>query len=142
MHLKTTRMSGLRRNLNALLHDELALFGGVTAHPKRKMSLTKPLELQLTSWMLDRLTVTWVVHPAPSSVESQIINDVLPPLNSDFAHRGTYWVHTDRLRREVHAAAVAAGQARGFKPKWSKTDRATSPDSNNGCESEDQCQRR
>lgn len=114
MHLESTRMSGFRRNLLSLLHAELNLFPGVIAHPKRKMSLDEPYESELTGWMSQNLLVTWVEHSAPRDVERDVIDAVLPPLNSDFAHRGGYWVHTDRVRAELHAAAMAAGQARGF----------------------------
>jgi hypothetical protein len=106
MHLKNTRVSGLRRNLASLLVDELKLSGGVIAQPKKKFSLSVECESVLTSWMVKRLTVTWVTHLSPGTVERDIVDDLLPPLNSTFAHKGDYWRHTAQLRAALHAEAA------------------------------------
>jgi len=107
MHLQSTRMSGLRRNLTPLLVDKLGLLDGAIAFPKRKFSLSAEKEIALTGWMLENLSVTWVLDPAPSRVEAILIDNLLPPLNSQYAHRGEYWSHTDRLRADFHRAARA-----------------------------------
>lgn len=111
MHLKRTRVSGLRRNLVTLLADSLDLHDGIVAHPNRKFSLRPVEEARLSDWMNEHLRLTWVVHPSPGDVERAIVDHLLPPLNSDFAHRGAYWKHTDRLRQSIHAAALERAAA-------------------------------
>jgi hypothetical protein len=107
MHLRSTRFSGLRRTLAALLLEELQLLPGVTATKGLKFSLSEPYESRLTQWMLSNLTVTWVVHHDPASIEAEIIRELVPPLNGTFAHSGPYWSHTAQLRSDTHAAALA-----------------------------------
>lgn len=104
MHLKRTRVSGLRRSLFALLRDELDLVPGVLPARGGMFGLAKDLEPRLTDWMLDHLLVTWVIHDAPSEVESEIISEELPPLNYDHATHGPYAARMRQLRAELRAA--------------------------------------
>jgi hypothetical protein len=38
-------------------------------------------EVRLTAWMHENLRVTWVVLDSPGTVETQLIRELLPPLN-------------------------------------------------------------
>ena len=98
MHLKRTRMSGLRRSLAALLRDELALTSQVVAARGGMFGLTPTADAALTNWMLQHLRVTWVAHPEPSTVEGPIVGTELPPLNYEHATRGPYAAHMRGLR--------------------------------------------
>ena len=104
MHLKRTRVSGLRRSLSALLRDELDLAAGVQPARGGMFGLAKDLEPRLTEWMLAHLLVTWVAHDAPGEVEREIISDELPPLNYDHATHGPYAARMRVLRADLRAA--------------------------------------
>ena len=106
MHLKRTRVSGLRRSLSALLWNELDLVAGVLPARGGMFGLTKDVEPRLTEWMLDHLFVTWVIHDAPGEVESDIISEELPPLNYDHATHGPYAAHMRKLRAKLRAAGL------------------------------------
>lgn len=103
MHLKRTRMSGLRRSLAALLRDELARSSKVVAARGGMFGLTPAADVELTNWMLQHLRVTWVTHPAPSAVERDIVGAELPPLNYDHATHGPYAAHMRALRAGLRA---------------------------------------
>ena len=111
MHLASTRMSTVRRSLAALLFEELGLLAGLTVSGKGKFSLAPVQEKRLTEWMLEHLTVTWVVHVAPQDVEKQIVGDLLAPFNDIYAHPGPYWQHMRALRSEVSARAAVRLQS-------------------------------
>lgn len=106
MHLKRTRVSGLRRSLSALLWNELDLVPGVLPARGGMFGLAKDLEPRLTDWMLDHLSVTWVIHDEPTQVESEIISAELPPLNYDHATHGPYAAHMRQLRAKLRAAGL------------------------------------
>ena len=93
MHLTSTRVSTVRRNLVALLHDELDLLPGAKSDPRRrtKFGLAPDREERLTEWMEANLSVTWVVTPDAGLIESAVIEDLLSPLNDIYAHSGPYW---------------------------------------------------
>lgn len=103
MHLKRTRMSGLRRSLAALLRDDLGLSSQVAATRGGMFGLTPAADATLTNWMLRHLNVTWVAHLAPSTVEGQIVAAELPPLNYEHATRGPYAAHMRALRAEFRS---------------------------------------
>lgn len=105
MHLKTTRMSTLRRNLTLLLVDELPLRDGLVAKPKKKLSQSNEGERVLTAWMLENLSVTWVELETPGAYESTVIGGLLPPFNDTFAHAGPYWRPMKALRERVWSSA-------------------------------------
>ncbi|MET4639587.1 GIY-YIG nuclease family protein [Mycetocola sp. 2940] len=106
-HMVSTRRSGLRRSLAALLHEELDLRPGVIAHPKGKFDLMPTRETKLTDWMLDNgLRVTWVTHDAPVLVEKLIIRNLLSPLNYTHATGSPYRASMRRLRVELRTAAL------------------------------------
>lgn len=105
MHLKTTRMSTLRRSLAALLWKELDLLPGITDRGAGKFSIAPAQEQHLTEWMLTNLRVTWVTHDSPGTVEKPIIFDVLPPFNDRFAHHGGYYKAMSDLRNALRQAA-------------------------------------
>lgn len=105
MHLKSTRMSTLRRSLAALLWEELDLLPGVIDKGAGKFTVAPAQEQQLTGWMLANLRVTWVTHHDPGTVEEQIVRAVLPPLNDRFAHHGGYYKPMSDLRIELRRAA-------------------------------------
>jgi hypothetical protein len=107
MHLKRTRMSGLRRSLAALLRDELSLSTRVVPARGGMFGLTPAADAALTDWMLRHLSVTWIAHPAPSTVEGQIVAAELPPLNYEHATRGPYAAHMRRLRADLRALGFA-----------------------------------
>ena len=106
MHLKRTRVSGLRRSLSALLRDELDLAPSVLPARGGMFGLAVDVEPRLTEWMLGHLLVTWVVHEAPGQVEPEIIADELPPLNYDHATRGPYAARMRLLRADLRTAGV------------------------------------
>ncbi|PPG60268.1 hypothetical protein C5C57_05560 [Rathayibacter sp. AY1C5] len=106
MHLKTTRMSTLRRSLVALLVDELELRDQVAPGPGQKFGLTAEGDSLLTHWIASNLNVTWHETPAPGTHERLIVGDLVPPLNDHFAHEGPYWVAMRDLRSEVRARAA------------------------------------
>jgi len=107
MHLKRTRMSGLRRSLAALLRDELGLSSQVVAARGGMFGLTSAGEAALTGWMLEHLRVTWVAHPEPSSVERAIVAAELPPLNYDHATHGPYAARMRALRSDFRSMGIA-----------------------------------
>lgn len=113
MHLKRTRMSGLRRSLAALLRDELELSSQVVAARGGMFGLTPAANAALTDWMLRHLSVTWVVHPKPSDVEGSIVGFELPPLNYDHATHGPYAARMRALRADTRSQAP--GQLSGLR---------------------------
>lgn len=105
MHLKTTRMSTLRRSLSALLRDELDLLADVRPAAAGKYGLAQPSEDRLTAWILDHLQVTWVEHPAPQLVERDVVRAEAPPLNYDFATAGPYAKPLQLIRAQLRSDA-------------------------------------
>lgn len=101
MHLKTTRMSTLRRSLVALLVDELELRDQIVPGPGQKFGLTAEGDSLLTHWIASNLNVTWHETPEPGTHERQIVGDLMPPLNDVFAHEGPYWLAMRELRVAV-----------------------------------------
>jgi hypothetical protein len=103
MHLKSTRVSTIRRSLTALLHGELGLLPGATPDPRRrtKYRLTPQNEVNLTRWIESHLTVTWVMMDDPGAIEKTVVGDLLSPLNDEFAHHGPYWQPMSRARDAV-----------------------------------------
>jgi len=88
MHLSTTRFSTLRRNLCALLVDELDLAYGIDLKPRAKFALAEPAESRLTSWIEEHLELTWTTQIQPAQVEAQVVGSLLPPFNDTWAHGG------------------------------------------------------
>jgi hypothetical protein len=107
MHLKRTRMSGLRRSLSALLRDELGLVSQVVAARGGMFSLTPAADAALTDWMLRHLRVTWISHPVPSAIEGPIVGAELPPLNYDYATHGPYARPMRALRADLRVLGIA-----------------------------------
>jgi hypothetical protein len=107
MHLKRTRMSGLRRSLSALLRDELGLDSQVVAARGGMFGLTPAADAALTDWMLLHLRVTWIAHPEPRRVESAIVRAELPPLNYDHATHGPYASRVSGLRADLRSQSSA-----------------------------------
>lgn len=108
MHLKRTRMSGLRRSLAALLRDELELSSQVVTARGGMFGLTPTADAALTNWMLQHLHVTWIAHPAPSAVEGLIVGSEPPPLNYDHATHGPYAARMRALRAGLRALGSPA----------------------------------
>jgi hypothetical protein len=110
MHLSTTRMSTLRRNLCALLVDELELTHYVELKPRAKFALAEPAESRLTSWIEEHLELTWAAHVQPAQVEARVVGSLLPPFNDKWAHGGPYWPHmaAARVRLRTAVAEVAS----------------------------------
>ncbi|MCJ1699953.1 hypothetical protein MT356_09480 [Rathayibacter festucae] len=104
MHLKTTRMSTLRRSLVALLVDELELRDQIVPGPGQKFELTAEGDSLLSFWMANNLHVTWHETPEPGTNERLIVGDLMPPLNDVFAHDGPYWVAVRELRTAARAS--------------------------------------
>jgi len=52
------------------------------------VTLEKPSEELLTTWMRQGLSVTWTPYPDPKSVERALIERMKPPLDVD--HNGTH----------------------------------------------------
>jgi hypothetical protein len=104
MHLSTTRMSTLRRNLCALLVDELELAAYIQLKPRAKFTLAEPAESRLTSWIEEHLELTWAVHVQPAQVEAQVVGSLLPPFNDKWAHAGPYWRHMAAARTRLRTA--------------------------------------
>lgn len=113
MHLKRTRMSGLRRSLAALLRDELELSSQVIVARGGMFGLTPAADAALTDWMLRHLSVTWVALPHPSAVEGAIVGAELPPINYDHATHGPYAARMRALRTDLRAQAP--GQLSGIR---------------------------
>ena len=53
-----------------------------------RVTLEKPSEELLTTWMRQGLSVTWTPYPDPKSVERALIERMKPPLDVD--HNGTH----------------------------------------------------
>ena len=104
MHLKTTRMSTLRRSLVALLVDELELLDQIVPGPGQKFGLTAEGDSLLSFWMGNNLNLTWHETQEPGTHERLIVGDLMPPLNDVFAHDGPYWVAMRELRASVRAS--------------------------------------
>ncbi|WP_413228211.1 GIY-YIG nuclease family protein [Clavibacter zhangzhiyongii] len=107
MHLKRTRVSGLRRSVAALLRDGLDLSSQVIPARGGMFGLAAAGEAALTDWMLRHLRVTWVAHPAPRGIEGPIVGAEVPPLNYIHATHGPYAAHMRALRADMHAAGSA-----------------------------------
>ncbi|WP_230671124.1 GIY-YIG nuclease family protein [Rathayibacter sp. Leaf248] len=101
MHLKTTRMSTLRRSLVALLVDELELRDQIAPGPGQKFGLTAEGDSLVTHWMASHLNVTWHETPEPGMHERLIVGDLMPPLNDVLAHDGPYWVAMRNKRSQL-----------------------------------------
>jgi len=108
MHLKRTRMSGLRRSLAALLRDDLLLSREVIPARGGMYGLTSDGDQRLTDWMLANLQVSWVVHDHPSTVEPAIIGAEFPPLNYDHATTGPYAAKMRALRSSMRNGISSA----------------------------------
>lgn len=108
MHLKTTRMSTLRRSLVALLVDELELRDQILPGPGQKFGLKAEGDSLLNFWISNNLHVTWHETPEPGRHERLIVSDLMPPLNDHFAHDGPYWVAMRDSRALVRASAAAS----------------------------------
>ncbi|PPH83921.1 GIY-YIG nuclease family protein [Rathayibacter sp. AY1D9] len=103
MHLKTTRISTLRRSLVALLVDELELRDQIVPGPGQKFGLTAEGDSLLNFWMGNNLHVTWHDTPEPGAHERLIVGDLMPPLNDVFAHDGPYWKAMRARHKELRA---------------------------------------
>jgi len=79
----TTGQSTLRRGLASLLGEREGWRTRWTTRPV----LINQDELRLSEWMVERLQLTWAVHPQPWTVEDDVIEALLPPLNQA-ANRG------------------------------------------------------
>jgi hypothetical protein len=102
----TTGQSTLRRSLASLLGEREGWRTRWTTRPV----LVNADELRLSEWMAARLQLTWAVHPAPWTVEDDVIEALQPPLNQA-ANRGhPLYEHVRAARRQWRAEA--AGQRR------------------------------
>ncbi|MFF2348081.1 GIY-YIG nuclease family protein [Pseudarthrobacter sp. NPDC058119] len=106
MHLKTTRYSGLRRSLAALLLHELDLLPGITSVGKGKVIIEEAREQRLTDWMVQNLRLTWVVTTDSTALEKLIIADQCPPLNYKHATNSRYRKAMKAARAELCRAAA------------------------------------
>lgn len=106
MHLTTTRMSGLRRSLAALLLNELDLRPGTTSVGKGKVVMDDVRELCLTSWMIQNLRLSWALTDDSSDVEKWIIADLCSPLNDRYAMKSKYRALMRIVRRDLCSAAA------------------------------------
>lgn len=106
MHLATTRMSGLRRSLAALLVRELGLLPGITAVGRGKVIMDDLCEARLTSWMVQNLYLTWVLTNDWSAIEKLVIADLCSPLNDKHATKSKYRKLMRIVRKELCRAAA------------------------------------
>jgi hypothetical protein len=106
MHLKTTRYSGLRRSLAALLVRELELLPGITSVGKGKLIVDEVCEQRLTDWMVRNLGLTWVLTTDSTPLEKLIIADACPPLNYKHATNSRYRKAMKTARAELCRAAA------------------------------------
>lgn len=106
MHLATTRMSGLRRSLAALLVQELDLLPGITAVGRGKVLMDDLREARLTSWMVQNLSLTWVLTNDSSAIEKLVIADLCSPLNDKHASQSKYRNSMRIVRKELCKAAA------------------------------------
>ncbi len=111
-HLSRTRGSALRRSLAALLLDELDLrphiIPGSRSRPS-KYGMASAGELELTAWMLERLSLSWVEHPDPGPLEREIVGELIPPLNDSLAKGSSYRTHMRVLRHNTARCRPAQG---------------------------------
>lgn len=106
MHLATTRMSGLRRSLAALLVRELDLLPGITAVGRGKVIMDDLREERLTCWMVQNLGLTWVLTDDSSAIEKLVIADLCSPLNDKHATKSKYRKSMRIVRKELCRAAT------------------------------------
>lgn len=90
MRLKTTRHSGLRRSLAALLVHELDLLPGTTGVGKGRVVVDELGEARITGWMVENLGLTWVLTANSTALEKLIIADLCPPLNDTYPTKSRY----------------------------------------------------
>ncbi|MEU5100270.1 MULTISPECIES: GIY-YIG nuclease family protein [Streptomyces] len=83
-HLRRSGSSTLRRTLAGLL---MPTEGYRTVWTDRVVLVPEDEE-RLTEWMHEHLSLTWVEHPDPLSVEGELISRLAPPLNVDGAGEG------------------------------------------------------
>ncbi|MBL8624668.1 MAG: hypothetical protein JNK64_25395 [Myxococcales bacterium] len=118
-HNGRTGQSTVRRTFAALLRDELSLRaiprGGLTTADKPShFALDTDADAELTSWMLDRLTLAVWEKPARCAdlavIEWGVIKKWVPPLNIQ-GNAGSPWIAEVRRARQVMAADAV--RARG-----------------------------
>jgi hypothetical protein len=104
-HVRRTRKSTLRRALAAFLWQLEGWTPTIT--PDGRPTLDAASESLLTSWMRERLAVTWAVHEQPWNLEAAVITALAPPLN--VAMNAAHPLHVlVRDRRDRWTAAATA----------------------------------
>lgn len=76
----TSRRSTQRLSLAAVLADQ---YGWSATMVSGRPALAPEFEAQLSSFMAKHLSVSWLVHAQPMSVETAVIQRLMPPLNLD-----------------------------------------------------------
>lgn len=110
-----------QRRLVRLLHRcraeirELRLLPGIAVDPRRrtKFSLAPAAEQRLTNWMTTHLQVTLMLHPVPEDLEKDIVKELTPPLNYDYAAKGRSYAKPLQIHRLcMNRQCIAFGTAR------------------------------
>lgn len=104
-HSRRIGQSSPRLSLAALLYKELALLPGATVQGE-KLKLSAAAEKELTRWMTTHLLFTHaVVDPGDvDSIETEIIGQLLSPLNIQKAVGSPYKAHLEQQRAEFRLA--------------------------------------
>jgi hypothetical protein len=101
-----TGASTLRRSLAALLTEGQ----GYRTRWTSRTVLLREDEVRLTAWMREHLSLTWAVHPAPWTVEAEVIGRLAPPLNqADNSEHPLYSFVRDARKRWTASARPVEG---------------------------------
>ncbi|WP_322761872.1 GIY-YIG nuclease family protein [Frankia sp. Cr2] len=100
-HLARSGSSTLRRTLAGLLLTQESYRTRWTD----RVVLVPDDENRLTAWMHKHLYLTTVHHPAPRTIERQLIERLKPPLNIEGATNGTARMTVQSTRRAYYDSA-------------------------------------
>ncbi|ARQ72366.1 GIY-YIG nuclease family protein [Streptomyces marincola] len=92
--------STLRLTLGCLLGLELRRVGS-----GRRLTFTVRGEAELSAWMAEHAKVSWVEHPQPWLLESELIANLDLPLNLDQNKRNTFYAKLRAMRAAARERA-------------------------------------
>jgi hypothetical protein len=96
--------STLRKTLGVLLADELGIELRRIGSGTRR-TFGKHGEEVLTNWMAHNALVSWLVHPQPWILESELINTLDLPLNLQDNKHNAFHADLTRIRAEAEKRA-------------------------------------
>jgi hypothetical protein len=99
----TSRRSTQRLSLAAVLADQ---YGWSATMVSGRPALAPEFEAQLSSFMAKHLTVSWLIHGQPESVETAVIQRLMPPLNLDGNSRHPSYFYVKEKRAAFRSSVL------------------------------------